>query len=115
MMHDAIQSLSQSKEELIVELGMGSLPPQQQETLLEQFAGHLFSRLISIVGEKLPADARPEFERLAEEGNESALQELIMNRIENAEQILKAETRKAIDAYKQYAVEAMKEEVAANT
>jgi hypothetical protein len=95
--------LKELKEIIIKEIGLVALPPDVQDKILEKLGGNIVKRLTLAVLKNLPEEARPEFEKLSDSGDEIKLQEFFKKTIPNFEELTQKTIKETIDEYKEIA------------
>ncbi len=96
-----------TKEELrqiiLKDLKIDSLPIEVQDKILEKLGGNIIKRITLAVLKNLPEEARPEFEKLSEAGDEIKMQEFFRNTIPNFEELTQKTIKETINEYKEIA------------
>ncbi len=96
-----------TKEELrqiiLKDLKIDSLSMEVQDKILEKLGGNIIKRITLAVLKNLPEEARPEFEKINESGDEIKMQEFFKNTIPNFEELMHKTIKETIEEYKQMA------------
>jgi hypothetical protein len=96
-----------TKEELrqiiLKDLRMDSLSVEIQDKILEKLGGNIIKRISLAVLKALPEEARPEFEKISESGDEIKMQEFFKNTVPNFEELMSKTIKETIEEYKQMA------------
>lgn len=84
------------------DLGIASLPPEEQEALIGQFGEVALKAATMAILEKLAADKRDEFMKLAEAGDAAALKEFLDREVPEHDDIAKAAVAEEVRRFKDF-------------
>ena len=96
-----------TKEELrqiiLRDLGIGSLPLDVQDKILEKLGGNIIKRITLAVLENLPEGARGEFDIISESGNDEKMRGFLKSQIPNFEELIQKTIKFTIEEFKELA------------
>ena len=95
------QGLIQMRQQIIDELNIGHLSPEEQDQVISGVGEMLLSRVILKIMSMVPADAQARLEALlGQENNEAAIQSFIEQNVPNSNQVIAQEIRAGLDEHK---------------
>ncbi len=91
------------KNSILKELGLSSLADNDKDEILSRLGEGLLKRIIAVTLEKLPEEARGEFEALNQAGDNDKINQFLKNNIPGVEQIIQQEIKEGIEEFKNIA------------
>ena len=88
------------KDIIIEQLGIGSLPQEEQDEIVAGISGNVLQAITIAVLERVPQDARPTFDDLKLRGDKVALQKFLQKYVDDLEELVHEETKKSIAEFK---------------
>ncbi len=90
---------------LITELGIGDLPEEAQDEIVSKLGEIILKSVTVAIFEKLPAEARAEFDVISASGDNEILQEFLAKNVPDMPALMEAETKKILTAFREGGVE----------
>lgn len=87
---------------IAADLGIKDLPVEEQKTLIAQFGEVALKAATMAVMEKLAADKREEFAKLAQAGDPAALQAFLAREVPDHEALAKAAVAEEVKRFKDF-------------
>ncbi|MGB2580277.1 MAG: DUF5663 domain-containing protein [Minisyncoccia bacterium] len=84
------------REALIKELGIGELPTETQDEIVDKLGEVIFKSLTVSIFEKLSDDARVEFEKISATGDNSLIQKFLEENIPDMQALIEEEIKKTM-------------------
>ena len=84
---------------LIKELGIGELPEEAQDEIVVKLGEVILKSLTIAIFDKLPAEARVEFEKISAKGDHALIQEFLEENIPDMHTLMKEEIRRTLQNY----------------
>lgn len=84
------------REILTKELGIGGLPEEAQDEIVGKLGEIILKSLTVAIFEKLPNDARTEFERIGAKGDHALIQEFLEKNIPDLHALMEEEVKKTL-------------------
>ncbi len=88
---------------ILEDLGIGHLPLDTQDKILEKLGENIIKRITLVVLENLPEDAQPEFDVVSASGDEAKMQEFLKSKIPNVEELIQKAIQGTISEFKELA------------
>ena len=85
---------------LIKELGLADLPEEAQNEIVTKIGGIILQSVTLGILEKLPQDAREEFEVLSKEGDNERIQEFLELNVPHLYDIMQEETARVVESFR---------------
>lgn len=83
---------------LIKELGIDGLPEEAQDEIVAKLGEVILKSLTVAIFEKLPSDARTEFERISAKGDHSLIQEFLEENVPDLHTLMEEEVKKVLES-----------------
>lgn len=83
---------------LIKELGIDGLPEEAQDEIVAKLGEVILKSLTVAIFEKLPNDARTEFERISAKGDHSLIQEFLEENVPDLHTLMEEEVKKVLES-----------------
>lgn len=90
-------------EIILKDLNIGGLPAESQDKILEKLGENITNRIFMAILEKLPEDARVEFDAVSASGDEIKMQEFLKLKIVNIEELIQRIIQLTISEFKEMA------------
>ncbi|MEK7148477.1 MAG: DUF5663 domain-containing protein [Patescibacteria group bacterium] len=87
------------REILIKELGIGGLPEEAQDEIVSKLSEIILKSLTVAIFEKLPDNARAEFEQIGAKGDHALIQEFLERNIPNLHALMEEEVKKTLQNF----------------
>lgn len=84
---------------LIKELGIGELPVEAQEEIIEKLGDVILKSLTVSIFDKLPNASRTEFEKISEKGDNDMIQEFLEKEIPDLHELMEEEVKKTLQKF----------------
>lgn len=84
---------------LIKELGIEGLPEEAQDEIVSKLGEVVLKSLTASIFEKIPNEARAEFERIAETNDSERIQNFLSEHIPDLHLLMEEEVRKALERF----------------
>ncbi len=86
---------------LIAELGIGELPEEAQDEIVSKLGEIILKSVTVAIFEKLPKDARAEFEAVTASGDSVAVQEFLAKNIPNLPALMEAGVKRVLLSFRE--------------
>lgn len=87
------------REILIKELGIEGLPEEAQDEVVAKVGEFILKSLTVAIFEKLPNDAREDFERIAASDDQEAIQSFLEDHVPDLHVLMEEEVKKALQRF----------------
>lgn len=84
------------REILIKELGIGELPEEAQDEVVGKLGEIILKSVTVAIFERLPADARKEFESIGEKGDQDMIQDFLQRYIPDMSELMDQEVKRTL-------------------
>ena len=84
---------------LISELGIGGIPEEAQDEIVQRLGDVILKALTVAVFDKIPNEARGEFERIAAKNDHAQIQEFLEEHVPDLHSLMEAEVRKTLQKF----------------
>ena len=100
--------LAKGKEEIVKELNLGHLKPEEQDQIIEKIGEYLMRRVLTKMFDAVTApEDRSIVEKLVKEENFFGVREIVEKYIKDVDGMVKQEVRDGIDEYKRNVIAAV--------
>ncbi len=96
---------------LIAELGIGELPIEAQDEIVSKLGEIILKSVTVAIFEKLPAEARAEFDAITTSGDNDKVQEFLAKNIPDMPALMEAEVKRVLQSFREGDVEVADEVV----
>ncbi len=86
---------------LIAELGIGELPLEAQNEIVSKLGEIILKSVTVAIFEKLPQEARAEFEAITDSGDNERVQEFLAKNIPDMPALMEAEVKRVLLSFKE--------------
>ncbi len=86
---------------LIAELGIGELPMEAQDEIVSKLGEIILKSVTVAIFEKLPAEARAEFEAISASGNNEKVQEFLTKNVPDMPALMEAEVKRVLLSFRE--------------
>ncbi len=87
------------REILVKELGIGSLPEEAQDEIVGKLGEIILKSLTVAIFEKLPNDARAEFENIGAKGDPALIQEFLEKNVPDMHTLMEEEVKRTLQNF----------------
>lgn len=88
------------KNTLIDELGLSSLSDENKDVVISKFGEVLLKRVSAVTLEKLPEEARGEFEILSQGGDNDKMHNFLQAKIPGIEELIQQEIKEGVEEFR---------------
>jgi len=88
------------KNTLIEQLGLSSLSEENKDIIISRFGESLLKRIVAVTLEKLPEEARAEFDTLSMEGDNDKMHDFLQSKIPGVEELIQVEIKKGVEEFR---------------
>ncbi len=86
---------------LVAELGIGELPAEAQEEIVSKLGEIILKSVTVAIFEKLPQEARAEFETITASGDDERVQEFLAKNIPDMPALMEAEVKRVLLSFRE--------------